>query len=128
MCSSDLKAEYTLTATVGGDVPGPGGKPSDKYDLSDVYSGHLEDVKKAIDMGLMSGTGAAGKFNPKGKIAREPDSQHDNCNRILGTYPVEAVPQVDFLCALERRPVPAALPIHIGIQNQPGSKPEACFL
>lgn len=65
------KAEYTLTATVGGDVPGPGGKPSDKYDLSDVYSGHLEDVKKAIDMGLMSGTGAAGKFNPKGKIARQ---------------------------------------------------------
>ena len=65
------KAEYTLTATVGGDVPGPDGKPSDKYDLSDVYSGHLEDVKKAIDMGLMSGTGAAGKFNPKGKIARQ---------------------------------------------------------
>ncbi len=66
------KAEYTLTVTIGSDNPGPDdGKPSDKYDLSDVYSGHLEDVKKAIDMGLMSGTGAAGKFNPKGKIARQ---------------------------------------------------------
>ncbi|NBJ90693.1 hypothetical protein, partial [Acutalibacter sp. 1XD8-36] len=68
------KKEYTLTAGNGGsDNPGPGPdeKPSDKYDLSDVYSGHLEDVKKAIDMGLMSGTGAAGKFNPKGKIARQ---------------------------------------------------------
>lgn len=67
------EATYTLTVAFS-DVPGPGpddGKPSDKYDLSDVYSGHLEDVKKAIDMGLMSGTGAAGKFSPKGKIARQ---------------------------------------------------------
>ena len=41
------KAEYTLTVTIGSDNPGPDdGKPSDKYDLSDVYSGHLEDVKK----------------------------------------------------------------------------------
>ncbi|NBJ90962.1 cadherin-like beta sandwich domain-containing protein, partial [Acutalibacter sp. 1XD8-36] len=61
-------ATYTLSMK---DGSAPVEKPSDKYDLSDVYSGHLEDVKKAIDMGLMSGTGAAGKFNPKGKIARQ---------------------------------------------------------
>ena len=59
---------YTLSMK---DGSAPVEKPSDKYDLSDVYSGHLEDVKKAIDMGLMSGTGAAGKFSPKGKIARQ---------------------------------------------------------
>ncbi len=66
------KAEYTLTVTIGSDVPGPDEKPSDKYtDLDKVYSGHLERVKYAIDNGLMGNEGKEGIFNPTGTIKRQ---------------------------------------------------------